>query len=121
MEDKEKAINLLKKYNQQKVLKKLQENNNSELIEQILNINFKKVEECIQKIGKKEEFKNDKIESITYTDLNKLNNDEKKKYEQIGRNIISNGKYAVVTMAGGQRNKTRTYWSKRYFFDKCKT
>ncbi len=108
MKNKEKAIELLKKYNQEKVLNELQKNESSELIDQILNINFEKVEECKQKIGKQEEFKNDKIESISYINGNKLSNEEKKNYEQIGRNIISKGKYAVVTMAGGQRNKAWT-------------
>lgn len=121
MENKEKAIELLKKYNQVKVLNELQKNESSELIEQILNINFEKVEDCKQKIGKQEEFKNDKIESISYIDGNKLSNEEKKKYEEIGKNIISNGKYAVVTMAGGQRNKIRTFRAKRNVFNKCKT
>ena len=100
----ERAINLLKKYNQEKVLKELEKNKNPELIEQVLNIDFDKIEECKQKIGK-EEFKNNKLESISYIDGNKLTKEEMQMYENIGRDIISKGKYAVVTMAGGQRNK----------------
>lgn len=104
----EKASKLLKEYNQGKVLKELEKNKNKELIEQVLNIDFNKIEEFKQKIGVEEEFKNDKIESISYTDLDKLTIEEKEHYENIGKKIISKGKYAVVTMAGGQRNKTRT-------------
>jgi len=104
----EKASKLLKEYNQEKVLKELEKNKNEELIEQVLNIDFNKIEECKQKIGVEEEFKNDKIESISYINLNKLTIEEKEYYENIGKEIISKGKYAVVTMAGGQRYKTRT-------------
>jgi len=104
----EKASKLLKEYNQEKVLKELEKNKKEELIEQVLNIDFNKIEECKQKIGVEEEFKNDKIESISYINLNKLTIEEKEYYENIGKEIISKGKYAVVTMAGGQRNKTRT-------------
>lgn len=51
----------------------------------------------------------DNIENIGYTDESKLTKEEKAYYEKIGKEIISKGKYAVVTMAGGQRNKTWTY------------
>lgn len=120
MQNKEKAIELLKKYGQKKVLKELENNENLELIEQILNINFEKVEECRQKIGKEEQFKDEKIESTSYIDGNKLSNEEKQGYEQIGRDIISKGKYAVVTMAGGQRNKTWAFRAKGNIFNRCK-
>jgi len=61
------------------------------------------------------------IENIEYIDESKLNKEEKEYFEKIGENIIRNGKYAVVTMAGGQRNKTRTHRPKRNFFNWCKT
>ena len=104
IENIEKIVKLLKEYNQKKVLKELEKNKNKELIEQILKIDFEKIEDCKKKIGKQEEFKNSKIESISYVDSSKLTKGEKEYYEEIGRNIISNGQYAVVTMAGGQRN-----------------
>lgn len=106
----DRAIELLKKYNQEKVLKEIEKNKNPELIEQILNIDFNKVKDCKEKIGKKEQFDNDRIEKISYVDGNKLSEKEKEHYENIGKDIISKGKYAVVTMAGGQRNKA---WSSR--------
>lgn len=117
----EEAIKLLKKYNQEKVLKEIEKNKNVELIEQILNMNFEKIEDCKQKIGKEEQFKDDKIESISYVDGNKLTKEERDYYENIGKDIISKGKYAVVTMAGGQRNKTWTYRAKRNLYNRCKT
>ena len=45
---------------------------------------------------------------IPYVDKDALTKEEREKYEKIGEKIIKEGKYAVVTMAGGQRNKTRT-------------
>ena len=117
----EEAIKLLKKYNQEKVLKELEKNKNTELIEQILNMNFDKIEDCKQKIGIEEQLKNDKIENISYIDGNKLTKEERDYYENIGKDIISKGKYAVVTMAGGQRNNTWTYRTKRNIQNRCKT
>ncbi len=104
MNEYKQAIELLKKYNQEKIVEELEKNYNLELVEQILNIDFNKIEKCMQKIGKEEQYKDEKIENISYIDGNKLSNKEKMHYENIGRNVISKGKYAVVTMAGGQRN-----------------
>ena len=74
---------------------------------QNLNIDLELLEECKAQIGKEDENKNEKIENIECVDGNKLTQEEREKYEQIGSKIISKGKYAVVTMAGGQRNKAR--------------
>lgn len=120
MEKMEKARALLKQYKQGKVLKELEKNKNPELIEQILEIDFEKIEDCKEKIGKEEQYKNDKIENISYVDGNKLSKEEKEHYEKIGSSYISKGKYAVVTMAGGQRNKTWSYRTKRNIFNRCK-
>ena len=109
MNDYEKAVQLLKEHGQQTVLKELEKNKNQKLIEQIVKINFEQIEDCKSKIGKEEQFKDEKIEKISYTDGSKLSDKEKEQYEKIGRDIISKGKYAIVTMAGGQRNKTWTF------------
>ncbi len=104
----EEATSLLRKYKQQEVLKELEKNKREGLIEQILHLDFEKIETAKRKIEEKENFKEDKIESVPYVDLQHLTKEEKEKYEQIGNSIIKQGKYAVVTMAGGQRNKART-------------
>lgn len=121
MEKIEKAIEICKKYKQEKVLKELQKNKNEELIEQILSINFEQIEECKRKIGKKEETKKENIENIPYTDSSKLTKEQKENYIKIGKSIIKKGSYAVVTMAGGQRNKTWACRSKRNIFNRNKT
>ena len=45
---------------------------------------------------------NYKITNINYVDKSKLTDEEYDKYYSIGKKIIEEGKYAVVTMAGGQ-------------------
>ena len=72
------------------------------------NINYELLEKCKEKIGKEEEFKDEKIENIECVIEDKLSKEEKEHYEEMGSKIISSGKYAVVTMAGGQRNKAWT-------------
>ena len=108
MEDYQKAIDLVKKYKQENILKELEKNKKEELIQQVLSINFEQIEKIKEQIGVEKEYNNDKIENIQYIDANKLTKQEKMYYEDIGKEIISKGKYAVVTMAGGQRNKTWT-------------
>lgn len=102
MNDYEKAINILKKYKQDNILNILEENRNEELVKQILSIDFEQIEGLYSKTKECENFLNDKIENISYVDGNKMSIQEKQKYEKIGNQIIKEGKYAVVTMAGGQ-------------------
>ena len=70
-----------------------------------IDIDLELLEQCKAQIGKEQEYKNDKIENIECVNGNNLIQEEKEKYEKIGSEIISKGKYAVVTMAGGQRDK----------------
>lgn len=109
------AIQILKKYKQDKILEELKKNKNGALIEQILKIDFNQLKNLYNQATCKKEFKNDIIEPIKCT--------EKVEDEiiNIGEDIIRKGKYAVVTMAGGQRNKTRTFRPKRNFKNRCKT
>ncbi len=107
MNDLDKAICLLRDNKQYKVLKELEKNKNKVLIEQILNLDFKKINKCRDKIDFQEEFKDEQIENICCIDGDKLSIKEKQKYENIAESVLSKGKYAVVTMAGGQRNKAR--------------
>lgn len=104
----EQSIELLNKYNQPKLKKELEKNKNEQLIDQILSIDFEQIELVKGEIGKEKEFSNDVIENIHYTDPSKISEDMLQHYKEIGENIISKDHYAVVTMAGGQRNKTWT-------------
>ena len=105
MKDFEKAIDILKEYNQEhiiKLLETLDEEKQNELIEQILKIDFHQINELYENTKKKVEFKEKKIEPISYMDKAKISKEQEVEFNQIGSRIIRNGQYAVVTMAGGQ-------------------
>jgi putative uridylyltransferase len=119
MEEKYKvAKEKLKKYNQEHLLicyDKLIEQQKEELLDQILQADFEHINELYESIQHKKDFKDCEIEPLPYIDKQKLSLDEKEKYEQEGIKKIKEGKYAVVTMAGGQGTRLRTQWSKRNF------
>lgn len=67
--------------------------------------NYENIKELLEEYLNNENKNEDiNIENLPYTDENKLEENEKQYYIKIGEKIISKGKYAVVTMAGGQRN-----------------
>lgn len=101
----EKAKELLKKYNQEQLLSwydKLIEAKKEELLDQILNIDFNHMKELYEETKIKKDFNNFTIQPLPYIDKNKLEKEEKEVYEKVGIDLIKKGKYAVVTMAGGQ-------------------
>ncbi len=100
-----KAIKLLEENEQDNILnwiKKVNDNQKEKIAEQVLSFDFGKLKELYNKTKSTPEFEINKIENIGYTDLSKLNEMEFKKYKTIGEQIIKRGKYAVITMAGGQ-------------------
>ena len=108
------AVECLKQYGQEhiiEVLKKKRGKEKEKLIDQILSISFEQLADLYQKAKQTLKLEKDKIENIPYVDGQKLSKEEREYYEKIGMKEIKNGHYAVVTMAGGQRNKTRTSWS----------
>ena len=99
------AISILKEYNQDHIidlLNKLEGEKKQELIEQINRIDFQQIMELYESTKKEIEIKENKIEAITYYDKEKLEKEQKEKWDKIGKEIIQNGEYAVITMAGGQ-------------------
>ncbi len=105
MNKEEEIIDLLKSYNQNHIvnlLKKLDEDKKQELIEQIEKIDFHQIMELYDNTKKEIEIKENKIEAISYLDKAKLTKEQKDKFDKLGEDIIRSGKYAVVTMAGGQ-------------------
>lgn len=98
-------IQLLKTYNQEhiiKLLEKLEEKQKEDLIEQINRIDFHQIMELYENTKKEIEIKENKIEAIKYLDKEKLTKNEIETFNELGEKIIISGKYAVVTMAGGQ-------------------
>lgn len=106
MDEKYLAVeSLLKKYKQEQILKnyeKMSDEEKSNLLDQILTINMDQITELYKGTQVKISFANDKIEPIEYIDKSKLSDEEFAKYEKLGTDAIKAGKYAVVTMAGGQ-------------------
>ena len=106
MDEKYKSVEeYLKKYHQDGILKnyeKMSEEEKVKLLDQILTLDLEQIDELFKNTQKEISFANDKIEPIEYVDKSKLSTEEYEKYEKIGIEAIKNGKYAVVTMAGGQ-------------------
>lgn len=101
----EKIQEKLKKYNQEHLLngyEKLNDEKKKILLEQINNIDFEQILELYENTKKEISFKNAKISHMEYVDKSKLSEEEYKKYYGLGSKVIKEGKYAVLTMAGGQ-------------------
>lgn len=102
----------LKKYNEDQLLAgydKLNEEDKNKFLDEILQLNFEQIKQLYKKVVvKNKEKKEDVITTISYIEKDKLSLEEKTKYKKIGEEIIKNGEYAVITMAGGQRNKAWT-------------
>ena len=99
------TIDLLKMYNQEhiiKLLEKLDKEKKQALIEQISKIDFHQLKELYDNTKKEIEIKENKIEPLPYMDKKKLSEEQKEEFQQLGEQILKNGEYAVVTMAGGQ-------------------
>ena len=106
MEEKyEIAMECLKKYGQEHILsnyEKLSEEKKMQLLDQILTIDFNQIVSLYEETKKDISFANEKIEPIAYVDKSALSEEELNKYNDLGAEAIKAGKYAVVTMAGGQ-------------------
>ena len=99
------TIDLLKVYNQDhiiKLLEKVDGEKKQALIEQISSIDFHQLKELYDNTKKEIEIKENKIEAIGYLDKAKLTKEQKEEFDKLGEEVIRNGEYAVVTMAGGQ-------------------
>lgn len=102
---KEETISLLKKYKQEKLFNYfslLNKKEKEELEKQIERINFEQLNNLYQSIKQKPIIEEKRIEAISYVDKAKLSKEEQQELEKKGIEIIQTGKYAVVTMAGGQ-------------------
>lgn len=100
-----KAQELVKKYNQEHLLKFYDEKSDEEkeiLLDQILSIDFDLMNQLYDKVIVPPDLEDVEIEPIDYVDKSKLTATETKVYEEKGIEAIKDNKFAVVTMAGGQ-------------------
>ena len=108
MDNKEKIIKaeeLLKVNKQENVLnffRKLSEDKQIKLAEQITNLNFEQLNKLYAETKETPEISEKKITHIKYVDEYKLSDEDQEKYTKLGEDIIKNNQYAVVIMAGGQ-------------------
>lgn len=101
----EQAIEILTANNQQEIIKvinKLDEEKKEKLVNQVLELDFEELNKLYSKVNESIIKKDQKIEHVKHTDKDKMTDEQKTKYSNIGERIIKNGEYAVVTMAGGQ-------------------
>ena len=101
----EEAKEILRKNNQKDILfmlEKMDDEKKEEISNQIVNLYFEQLNKLYKETKEKPEILEKKIEHIHYSDKYKLPKDKFEEYLIIGENVIKNGKYAVVTMAGGQ-------------------
>jgi len=99
------ALRKLEKYGQEHLLNRyeyLTEENKEKIISQIKNIDFDQVIELFNITTKSIKRPDGEITSIEYVDKSKLSKEEYQKYYELGKKQIEEGKYAIVTMAGGQ-------------------
>ena len=84
---------LLNKNNQKKVLKILEKSNNNEnLINELLEVDFKQINELYR--SRDEKFEDSAvIEPINYITKNKLEEYEKKELDKLGEEVFHNDKY----------------------------
>lgn len=99
------AINKLKKYNQQEIIDLLNifsEDEKEKVYNQIVNLDFEQIDKLYNELTKKEKVGIDNLEEIVALNKEKLSQEELKKYDTLGENVIKNNEYALVTMSGGQ-------------------
>lgn len=107
MEEKfEQVEKILRKTGQEHLLKQYErltdDKKKQEFLNSILTIDFDAINEIYFNSKKNITNKDFTIEPIKFIDKERIDEKEYIEYEKLGREIIKNGKLAVVTMAGGQ-------------------
>ncbi len=100
----------LKKYNQEHVIElinKMKPEEQEGIINKVSKIDFEEMDKLYKSTKKEIEIKESEISPIGYIDKAKISEEEKAKFSEVGKNIIIQDEYAVVTMAGGQGTRLR--------------
>jgi len=105
-EEMKNIIEKLKKYNKNEIINLMEnvysEKENDEISNQISEIDLEKVMNLYNNATNIPFVDQTKIEHMKYTDLSTLTDEDFKELKSAGEDIIKSGKYAVITMAGGQ-------------------
>lgn len=113
MKNIETAINKLKKYNQEhvvKIMEKFTEEEKEKIANQINNMDFENLTNLYKELNSNEVNFGNTIEPISALKKSKLDLKKLEEMNDLGKNIIITGKFAVATMSGGQG--TRLGYSK---------
>ena len=106
-DDLDKLKIILNKHRQEHVLNfwnELDEDEKINLIKQLKNIDFEKIEKLYENSKKQEETSISEVSPIPYINKLAMTKESQEKYIEIGNRIIKAGEVAVISMAGGQRN-----------------
>lgn len=106
----DKVIEILKKYNQEHLLRfydELEEDKKDFLLEQILHTNFEQILHLYKNSFINDKISLDSISPLKHFEKEKFNQNEIKFYTEIGENVIKSNSFAVITMAGGQGTRLR--------------
>lgn len=101
----EENIKTLKKYSQEHLIEYLPyltEEEQKKLEQQVEAIDFEQLQQLYGLVKQEQHMEEKNISHIPYVDKERLNEQRKRELEEIGEKVISSGKYAVITMAGGQ-------------------
>ena len=99
------VLTILKENNQEhiiKILDKMAVENQDKLMKQILELDFKEVNDLYEELKNGYVEKLNIIEPIKYTEKARLSEETRQEYEALGENVIRDNKLAVLTVAGGQ-------------------
>ena len=101
----EETIKTLKEYSQEHLMEYLPyltEEEKRRLEQQVEEIDFEQLQQLYELVKQEQHMEEKNISHIPYVDKEKLDEKKREELEAIGKKVISNGKYAVITMAGGQ-------------------
>ena len=99
------ALNKLKEYNQEEIIKILDilsKDEKEKIYKQIIELDFEQIDNLYNELTVKEKTGTDNIEEIIALNKDRLSEEELEKYNKLGENVIKNNSYALVTMSGGQ-------------------
>ena len=105
MDNYKKMIDKLKNYNQEQLLKiieNFEENDKQGISQQIDQLDFMAIDELYKSLSKKEKENGEGIEPIVSINKNKLTSEQLEEYQELGEEVLKKNEYALVTMSGGQ-------------------